>query len=445
MRFVAVIWFAKFCVNFFTNVFRTVQPFQQLFKPDSESASGRVGTESLVCQTTTRRIVEIRWNGNESNHGRNSLVAVVSTDGHNRVMPNFSSDEPSAPDVASAKPVELAEQREKPGVAVAVVARRLGVAPATLRTWDRRYGLGPSERSAGSHRRYTRDDVLRLMVMRRLTLEGIAPGDAARAALEADLDVERALRASAVNEAQAAAKAAEDSQTPGAPTSLVHFTRPTLVQSNVVATPSDAVDAALRHDIDAATSMLALDPDADIVDWWTDLVDPAFTRLSERTVLAKPGEESVQVLTGAAMRAIREHQSAREAVSGTPHPSQMRRIVLIFTAPDEPHPLPAHTLAAALGAKGIMARIVSGPANPHRSQELVSMVRPAAIVLMTGLSAPVLDVVQALHESHTELPIFVGTTADAAADGLPLSMQVQRVRTFTGLFHEVLAVVSRGK
>src|SRR5690606_11779925 len=28
-----------------------------------------------------------------------------------------------------------------PGLAVAAVARRLGVAPATLRTWDRRYGL----------------------------------------------------------------------------------------------------------------------------------------------------------------------------------------------------------------------------------------------------------------------------------------------------------------
>ena len=46
-----------------------------------------------------------------------------------------------------------------PGLAVAAVARRLGVAPATLRTWDRRYGLGPSQHRAGSHPRYTDDDV----------------------------------------------------------------------------------------------------------------------------------------------------------------------------------------------------------------------------------------------------------------------------------------------
>ena len=75
-----------------------------------------------------------------------------------------------------------------PGLAVAAVARRLGVAPATLRTWDRRYGLGPSQHRAGSHRRYTDDDVARLVVMRRLTLDGVAPADAARAALAADAE-----------------------------------------------------------------------------------------------------------------------------------------------------------------------------------------------------------------------------------------------------------------
>ncbi|WP_432542783.1 MerR family transcriptional regulator [Kineococcus sp. SYSU DK002] len=65
---------------------------------------------------------------------------------------------------------------------VAAVARRLGVAPATLRTWDRRYGLGPSEHTAGAHRRYSSADLARLVVMRRLTLEGVAPAEAARLA-----------------------------------------------------------------------------------------------------------------------------------------------------------------------------------------------------------------------------------------------------------------------
>ncbi|MDQ6650091.1 MAG: MerR family transcriptional regulator, partial [Actinomycetota bacterium] len=54
--------------------------------------------------------------------------------------------------------VEVAQPR----YAVSAVAHRLGVAPATLRTWARRYGLGPSLHEAGSHRRYSAQDVARL-------------------------------------------------------------------------------------------------------------------------------------------------------------------------------------------------------------------------------------------------------------------------------------------
>ncbi|NYD21993.1 MerR family transcriptional regulator [Kineococcus aurantiacus] len=76
----------------------------------------------------------------------------------------------------------LAPQAPRMTLTVAAVARRLGVAPATLRTWDRRYGLGPSEHTAGAHRRYSSSDLARLVVMRRLTLEGVAPAEAAQLA-----------------------------------------------------------------------------------------------------------------------------------------------------------------------------------------------------------------------------------------------------------------------
>lgn len=65
---------------------------------------------------------------------------------------------------------------------VAAVARRLGVAPATLRTWDRRYGLGPSLHEAGEHRRYCPEDLAKLTVMRRLITAGVTPADAAEQA-----------------------------------------------------------------------------------------------------------------------------------------------------------------------------------------------------------------------------------------------------------------------
>jgi transposase-like protein len=81
--------------------------------------------------------------------------------------------------------------RRRPGAAdaeeaplgVAAVARRLGVATGTLRTWDRRYGLGPSEHVSGTRRRYTPVDLSRLGVMRRLMLQGVAASEAAAVAV----------------------------------------------------------------------------------------------------------------------------------------------------------------------------------------------------------------------------------------------------------------------
>ncbi|MCZ4512163.1 MerR family transcriptional regulator, partial [Streptomyces sp. ActVer] len=58
------------------------------------------------------------------------------------------------------------------------VARRLGVSPTTLRSWDRRYGLGPAVRADGRHRRWTTRDVAMLEAMCRLTSAGVPPAEA---------------------------------------------------------------------------------------------------------------------------------------------------------------------------------------------------------------------------------------------------------------------------
>ncbi|MEJ0014233.1 MAG: MerR family transcriptional regulator [Actinomycetota bacterium] len=65
---------------------------------------------------------------------------------------------------------------------VAAVARRLGISPCTLRTWDRRYGLGPTERCIGEHRKYSATDLARLLYMRKLVISGTSPAEAARLA-----------------------------------------------------------------------------------------------------------------------------------------------------------------------------------------------------------------------------------------------------------------------
>jgi DNA-binding transcriptional MerR regulator len=68
------------------------------------------------------------------------------------------------------------------GLTTGAVARRLGVSPTTLRSWDRRYGIGPAVRPDGRHRRWTPQDVAMVETMCRLTSAGVPTAEAARAA-----------------------------------------------------------------------------------------------------------------------------------------------------------------------------------------------------------------------------------------------------------------------
>lgn len=78
---------------------------------------------------------------------------------------------------------------------VATVAQLVGVAPSTLRTWARRYGLEPSAHRSGLHRRYSAVDITRLQLMRLLTASGMSSRDAANRALAARPDQLELVRA----------------------------------------------------------------------------------------------------------------------------------------------------------------------------------------------------------------------------------------------------------
>lgn len=287
-----------------------------------------------------------------------------------------------------------------PALAVAAVARRLGVAPATLRTWDRRYGLGPSEHSAGAHRRYSAVDVERLLVMRRLTLDGVAPAESARIALATDVTAGTPAR----------------SQDGGVPT-----------------TPTAVVDAALAGDVAGCARLLAIDEGADVALWWTGLLEPVMSALARRTVVDPPGVDAVAAVHAGALAALREHQVP---LTGTRRP-----VVLVLVVPREARPLVAHALAGALAAQGVDARIVGGPVGPHHAVELAAMTRARAVVTI-GLRADAdLEVVDRLAREQPDLAQFV-MVPDGAADAVPLDRSVHRARTFTGLLHEVLAVAT---
>jgi hypothetical protein len=73
-----------------------------------------------------------------------------------------------------------AEDQTVEGQRIGAVADALGVPASTIRTWEQRYGVGPS-RSPGGHRRYAPADVEQLTALRDLVGRGHSLGRGGRA------------------------------------------------------------------------------------------------------------------------------------------------------------------------------------------------------------------------------------------------------------------------
>jgi DNA-binding transcriptional MerR regulator len=71
-------------------------------------------------------------------------------------------------------------ERGRPLFSIGAVARMLDLAPATIRTWESRYGLVVPHRSDGGQRLYSRDHVEQLRFVRDEVARGRRPGEAHR-------------------------------------------------------------------------------------------------------------------------------------------------------------------------------------------------------------------------------------------------------------------------
>ena len=96
-------------------------------------------------------------------------------------------------------PASSRSQRTEARHSIAVVARRTGISQLVLRAWERRYSAVVPERTATGRRRYTDQDVEKLMLLQALTGAGHRIGDVANLgaddlrSLAAELPVETAV------------------------------------------------------------------------------------------------------------------------------------------------------------------------------------------------------------------------------------------------------------
>ncbi|MFI5980476.1 MerR family transcriptional regulator [Streptomyces sp. NPDC051555] len=249
------------------------------------------------------------------------------------------------------------------------VARRLGVSPTTLRSWERRYSIGPARREDGRHRRWTPDDIARLELMCHLTSQGVPPAEAARAALAgpAGAAPEVAPAAAPPPPAPSAPPARPGAKAPGG--------RNALPLGEVRPECRGLARAAVRLDAPAVAELLeaALAVHGPVTAW-EEIIAPTLHAVGRKW--ASSGERYVEVehlLSWHVSGALGRVRPAAEGPGRAP--------VLLACAPGELHSLPMEALCAALGERGLPVRMF-GPALPADALlEAVRRIGPCAVVL----------------------------------------------------------------
>jgi DNA-binding transcriptional MerR regulator len=231
---------------------------------------------------------------------------------------------------------------------VAAVARRIGVAPATLRTWDRRYGLGPSTHQSGEHRRYCPQDLAILTTMRKLITAGVAPADAA--------------------------KQAKNFQGPAAVSQVIeqYEVREELVHALHNAARSldkKFIEVALRNDIGLHG----------VVASWSEVIVPLLVLIGEEWEKTQTGIEVEHLLTEILKSILRE-KSAEVYEPLNPRP------VLLASVGEETHSLALHALASALAEKNISTYFLGARTPLEALSGVITRSAPPAIFLWAQLS-----------------------------------------------------------
>ena len=237
---------------------------------------------------------------------------------------------------------------------VAAVARRIGVAPATLRTWDRRYGLGPSRHASGSHRRYSELDVSRLTLMRKLISTGVAPADAA-------------LTAVALKEKSGVSKEVRRKVTKAidSPDILIA----TLMRA------ARALDSALVQEI-VSTQIKKVG----VATCWRELISPLLIQIGENWEKSNGDIEVEHLLSEVLQRTLRVSQEPLSKPINT-------RPVLLACPGEELHTLPLHALAAALSEQNIEVHFLGARTPISALAALVKRAAPPAVFLWATMAS----------------------------------------------------------
>lgn len=260
------------------------------------------------------------------------------------------------------------------GLSVRDVAARLGVPSATLRTWERRYGLVPSGRSAGGHRRYSEADIGRLAVVARLVADGM-PVHAAVAAIRSDPDV------SPAGVGSAGERISGD------------------LVSVLLAAAARRDGVTVRRHVDRVIVQRG------VVRAWDEVLVPLLQSVGERwreESFGIAGEHLTSEMISTSLRMATVRASRR--ISG----SEPSRVVL-SNAEEEQHGLPLLALEAALAEAGIGCQSFGARVPSRTLADEIGWSRPDVVFVWASMRRPDLGVLDTLEgEGHRPALILLG-------------------------------------
>jgi DNA-binding transcriptional MerR regulator len=273
------------------------------------------------------------------------------------------------------------------GLPVASVARRLGVAPATLRTWDRRYGVGPTSHTAGAHRRYSAGDLARLEVMQRLLHAGVSARDAARQALgdETGPDPDPPLAPARATARTAAVAVADVIRGIGRASTALD---------------GDAVTRLVREQVDGRG----------VLEAWDLVLRPVLQVAGERWAATGRGVE-VEHLLAQAVTGVLQQAAQRQPVRTPIRP------LLLAGPPGELHTLPQHALAAALAERGLACQVLGASLPVEALVDAIRRTGPSVLFLWSQLPpASGAAVLAALPTTRPRTAVVLGGPGWAATE-----------------------------
>ena len=231
------------------------------------------------------------------------------------------------------------------------VAEMTGVSAATLRAWERRYGIPTPQRTASAYRLYSDRDVEMIRRVRELGENGIAPAQAVQM-----IQVIHGDREGGVQLALAGRTHAANTVDPAVQDILAGVQRLDI----------ERIEAAVRHAMYSTSSSTLFER----------VFGPVLTEIGDRWsagTLSIGQEHLVAEIIGAALRDM-----LRMFRPGSP-----TRTVVLACFADEEHVLPLLGVALALAEWNVQAVVLGARTPPSAIRHVVAELRP----VLVGLSA----------------------------------------------------------